>query len=210
MASAATATWSISGEYFENCNCDVVCPCLFADVAPLTAKPSLGACEVALAFHIDKGSYGDVSLDGLNAVVVARSPGAMAEGNWSLGAYLDEKADARQHEALQAIFTGAAGGPMAGLAPLVTEVLGVKTAPITFTMNGLQRSVEIPDVAHLSVHPIPSMVPDEPIWALNFSPFAPKGTLAAGGADSTFTDFGMRWDNSGKNGHTAPISWTNG
>jgi hypothetical protein len=33
--------------------------------------------------------------------------------------------------------------------------------------------------------------------------------LAVGGAGSIFTDHGMRWDNSGKNGHYAPINWSN-
>ena len=57
--------WRLSGDYFENCNCDVVCPCLVSASAPLTARPSQGMCDVALVFHIDKGSYDDVTLDGL-------------------------------------------------------------------------------------------------------------------------------------------------
>jgi hypothetical protein len=43
----------------------------------------------------------------------------MAEGNWSVAAYIDERADDKQTEALGAIFTGAAGGPMAAFAPLI-------------------------------------------------------------------------------------------
>jgi hypothetical protein len=30
-----------------------------------------------------------------------------------------------------------------------------------------------------------------------------------GSKDSTFVDHGMLWDNSGKNGHYAPINWSN-
>jgi hypothetical protein len=62
---AAQTKWRLSGDYFENCNCDVVCPCLVSSAAPLTARPSQGVCDVALVFHIDKGNYGQVSLDGL-------------------------------------------------------------------------------------------------------------------------------------------------
>jgi hypothetical protein len=125
------APWQISGDYFENCNCDVVCPCLFSPNPVLTSKPTAGACEVPIAFHIDRGTFGGMTLDGLNAVVVVRTPGPMAEGNWSLALYLDERVDDRQRQALQAIFSGAAGGPLAELAPLVSTVLGVKTVPIS-------------------------------------------------------------------------------
>ena len=74
---AAQTKWQLSGDYFENCNCDVVCPCLVSPGAPLTARPSQGVCDVALVFHIDKGSYGQVSLDGLNVAVVGHTPGPM-------------------------------------------------------------------------------------------------------------------------------------
>src|SRR6185312_11511966 len=108
----AQTKWQLSGDYFENCNCDVVCPCLVSSAAPLTARPTQGECHVALVFHINSGSYGQVKLDGLNVVVVASTPGAMADGNWTAGAYVDERASDEQTAALGAIFSGAEGGPM--------------------------------------------------------------------------------------------------
>jgi hypothetical protein len=33
--------------------------------------------------------------------------------------------------------------------------------------------------------------------------------MAAGNEQSTWEDYGMRWDNSGKNGHYAAITWSN-
>ena len=99
------ATWQLTGDYFENCNCDVVCPCLASSVAPLTARPSRGVCDVALIFHIDKGNYGDVALDGLNVSVIVHWPGPMADGNGTAAAYIDERADDQQTAALGAIFT---------------------------------------------------------------------------------------------------------
>jgi uncharacterized protein DUF1326 len=103
----ATA-WRLSGDYFENCSCTVVCPCLISPRPQLTSKPTQGACDVPLAFHIDAGKYGDVRLDGLNVVLVVHTPGPMGEGNWTAAAYIDERADERQTEALGAIFTGMA------------------------------------------------------------------------------------------------------
>jgi hypothetical protein len=113
-ATMATA-WHLSGEYFENCNCDVVCPCLVSTKAPLTSKPTQGVCDVALFFHIDNGNYGDVRLNGLNVAMIAHTPGPFGDGNWTAAAYIDERADDKQTEALGAIFTGAAGGPDGGL-----------------------------------------------------------------------------------------------
>jgi hypothetical protein len=76
-------------------------------------------CDLAVIFHIDKGRHGTVALDGLNVALAIHWPGPMAEGSGSVGAYIDQRADDKQTEALGAIFTGAAGGPMAAFAPLV-------------------------------------------------------------------------------------------
>jgi hypothetical protein len=201
--------WQITGDYFENCNCDVVCPCFFSPNAPLTSQPTAGACEVAFGFHIDRGRNDATPLDGLNVALIARTPGPMAQGNWSVALYLDEQANEQQRQALQAIFTGADGGPFAALAPLISTVLGAKAVPITYHKEGKRRSVEIPSIMHLAVHALPSVYPDQEIWAQNAHPFASSVSLAVGEEQSTWTDYGMRWDNSGKNGHYAPINWSN-
>lgn len=207
---ASQTQWRIAGDYFENCNCDVVCPCLFSPAPQLTSRPTQGACDVAFGFHIDQGHYGDVTLDGLNAAVIAHTPGAMAEGNWSVALYVDERGDEAQRAALQAIFSGADGGTMGALAPLISTVIGVKAVPITFTKEGQRRAVEIPNVMHMGVHAVPSGDPSAEIWAANAHPFNAQGVaMAVGDEDSTWADHGLRWDNSGKNGHYAPITWSN-
>ena len=58
------AQWRLSGDYFENCSCEVVCPCLVSKNAPLTSRPTNGVCDVALIFHIDSGRYDGIALDG--------------------------------------------------------------------------------------------------------------------------------------------------
>ena len=202
--------WQLSGDYFENCNCSVVCPCLISPAPPLTSRPTEGVCDVALAFHIDQGSYGTVALDGLNLALIAHTPGPMADGNWTIAIYIDERASDEQAAALGAVFGGAEGGPMAAFAPLIATNLGVKKVPITYRVTGKTRSAEIPGVMNMSVEPLPSLRENEEIWASAGHPIAPdRLALAVGRPGSTFTDHGMRWDNSGKNGHYAPISWSN-
>jgi hypothetical protein len=210
MEGEKVATWQLTGDYFENCNCDVVCPCFASSAAPLTSRPSRGACDVALVFHIDKGTYSDVALDGLNVAVIIHTPGPMADGNWTAAAYIDYRADDRQTAALGAIFTGAEGGPMAAFAPLIATQLGVKKVPIRYSFQGKSRSVEIPTIMQMAVEPIPTMHPSGEIWTTLGHPVAPdRIALAMGRSGSTFADYGMRWDNSGRNGHYATISWSN-
>ena len=106
-------TWQLSGDYFETCNCDYLCPCLTSNLA---GQPTQGHCNVAMAFHINEGRYGDLALDDLTFVVVAHTPGAMGAGNWRVGVIADEGATKEQVEAIAAIASGQAGGPMAALA----------------------------------------------------------------------------------------------
>ena len=207
---ATQTKWHLSGDYFENCNCDVVCPCLVSPAAPLTARPTQGVCDVALLFHIDKGSYGQVSLDGLNVAVIAHTPGPMAEGDWTIAAYIDERADETQTAALGAIFGGAEGGPMAAFAPLIGTHLPARKTAITYTIDGNRRSADIPGILHMAVEPLGSLHPSGELWGAMGHPVAPERiAFAVGRQGSTFADHGMRWDNSGKNGHYAPINWAN-
>jgi hypothetical protein len=175
----------------------------------LTSRPSQGECDVALVFHIDKGAYDKVPLDGLNVAMIAHTPGAMGDGNWTIAAYVDERADEQQTAALGAIFSGNEGGPIAAFAPLVGKHLGVKKAAIKYAVTGKSRSAEIPGIMHMAVEPLPTMSSGGEIWATIGHPVADKLALAVGAKGSTFADHGMRWDNSGRNGHYAPISWSN-
>lgn len=203
-------SWHLSGDYFENCSCNVVCPCLVSAAAPLTSRPTEGFCNVPLIFHIDSGRYGKVALDGLNVLVVLCAPGVMAEGDWSIATYIDERADDEQTQALAAIFTGAAGGPMAAFTPLISHNLGVSKVPIEFRIEGKRRSAEIPGILRMSVDPLPTMHPSGEIWANVGHPVnADRMAFAVGAPGSTYSDRGVRWDNSGKNGLYAAIRWSN-
>ena len=68
--------WKLTGGYFEACNCDVACPCVFL------GPPTQGDCTVLVAWHIDKGNLGGMALDGLNVVLAAHSPGHMLQTKW--------------------------------------------------------------------------------------------------------------------------------
>ena len=133
--------WRLEGSYFETCSCDVVCPC--------TASLSLGAtkdrCNVVLVFRIKNGEVDGTDVSGLTVAAVADTPKVMTEGNWRLGVVIDGAASDEQAEKLGAVFSGALGGPMESLGPLVGENLGVERLPIEIQENGLKHSVRIGD-----------------------------------------------------------------
>ena len=92
-AMADQVPWHLSGDYFENCSCSILCPCLVSAAAPLTSRPTEGFCNVPLIFHIESGRYGDLAVDGLNVLVILHAPGVMADGDWSVATYIDQRAD---------------------------------------------------------------------------------------------------------------------
>ena len=80
--------WTLQGEYFENCNCEVLCPCI---VQGTGVQPTDGHCDVAFAFHITGGEFNGVALAGLNFMAACLTPGPMEAGNWTSAFYVDEK-----------------------------------------------------------------------------------------------------------------------
>jgi len=136
----ATTSWQLNGDYCETCSCDFLCPCLPSNLA---AQPTKGSCHFAFVFHIDQGRYGSLTLDGLNFAVVGQAPGVMSQGNWSVGLILDERSTADQQQAITAIASGQAGGPMAPLSGFIGTFLGTEVQPIRYQGSGLQRSVII-------------------------------------------------------------------
>src|ERR1041384_2245692 len=96
----ANPAWQVSGNYFETCSCDYVCACILTN---MTAKPTKGACYFAMTFQIDRGRFGNVSLDGLGFAVIGTTPGVMADGNWQVGLVIDERATKEQTEAITGI-----------------------------------------------------------------------------------------------------------
>jgi hypothetical protein len=203
----AQTAWQVAGDYFETCSCTFLCPCIPSNMAD---RPSRGDCIVALAFHIDRGRYGSVPLDGLSFAVIAHTPGAMAEGHWSVGVVVDERASQEQRDALAGIASGQAGGPMAALGPLVERVLGVEAHPITYKKDGMKRSLSIPGLLEQAAEGVPSPAkPGEPLYVDNTLHPANSRLALARGSGSRLSAFGLRWeDSSGKNnGHFAPFSW---
>jgi len=94
------ATWRLRAVEYANCNCSYGCPCQF------NGLPTHGNCEAVAAYHIDEGYHGEVRLDGLRAAIVYSWPGAVHEGNGTMQAIIDERANDEQRSALDRILHG--------------------------------------------------------------------------------------------------------
>jgi hypothetical protein len=143
-------SWKLEGSYFETCSCDLVCPC--------TASLALGAtrerCNVTLVFRIKDGDVEGTDVSGLTVAAVADTPKIMSEGNWRLGVFIDAAASDEQAEKLGAVFSGALGGPMEAMGPLIGENLGLERAPIEVREDGLRHSVRIGNAIDFEVEDV--------------------------------------------------------
>jgi hypothetical protein len=199
------AEWKLVGTYFETCNCEAACPCVFL------SPPTQGDCTVLVAWHIERGRYGDVALDGLNVALAVHAPGNMTQTTWTAAAYLDDKADGAQDAALHAIFGGKAGGHPAMLASFIGKMLGAKSVPMRFRSEGKRSSLTIPGITDAEIellegqggapititgHPL-AIAPGEPAKVARSTHFG-------------FSDYDWQWELSGRTGFVSPFTYASG
>jgi hypothetical protein len=198
--------WQISGQYAETCNCELLCPCITSNLA---ARPTEGDCKAALGMRIDKGQKDGVSLDGVNFAVILQSRGPMGAGNMTVGLVVDSRASQAQVDAIVAIASGQAGGPMGMMAPLVGNFAGVERADVTIREDGHKWHVRAGSFIDETCEALLNME-GKPMAIDNVS-HPVNSRLGLGKATkSRFDVFGIRWDDSSgtRNGHYAPFAWS--
>ena len=203
--------WSLRGDWFDVCSCDIACPCEFAQA------PTGNHCQGVLAYHVREGKYGDTSLGGLSVIGVSEFEGNLwaGEGRWAVGLYIDERADEAQREALQMIFSGRAGGFMAKMAALIGELRGVEFVPIRFEVAddlAFWRA-EVPGKVDAAAEALsgPTTPPGARVQMLNApgSEVGPGQIATWGKATADAVDaYGFRWDWKGKSSKHIPFDWT--
>jgi len=203
--------WNVKGDWFDVCSCNIPCPCTFAQ------PPTNDNCEGLLAWHIRTGQYGDVRLDDLSIMAVGTFKGNIWEGKTkaAMGMFIDERADARQREALQMIFGGRAGGWPGTFAAFIGEVRGLEFARIDFHVDDDLASwrAEIPGKAVASAEALggPTTLPGKRVQVFNAGgaecgpgSVATYGTATADQAQV----FGFQWDRSGKSSKHMAFDWS--
>ena len=194
--------WKITGAYFESCNCETACPCVFL------SSPTTGECTALIGWHIDEGSYGGVDIGGLNVALAVYVPGNMAQVQWKVALYLDDKAGEEQQGALSQIFSGQAGGHFARIGQHIGEVLGATAVPIEYNAEGKKRSMKIGDVGAISIEAMTGQGGGDVTISGHPLAVAPGFPVAVGHSDNlSYHDYGMDWELAGKNSFQSAFSY---
>lgn len=197
-----TQEWKLKGTYFEACNCDAACPCVFL------SDPSDAECTALVAWHIDAGSFDSVSLDGLNVAMAVYSPGNMAVVPWKAAVYFDDSASETQKDALMKIFTGQSGGHPARLVTHVGDVLGIRSLPMTYHAEGKKRSLKIKGVAEAEIEAFAGQGGGDITVENHPLAIAPGYEVVVSKSNQvTYQDYGLDWQFSGKNGFYSPFAY---
>jgi hypothetical protein len=120
-----------------------------------------------VGMHIDEGHFGDVSLDGLRWAATYHWPGPLHEGNGTLLAIIDERADEKQRNALLTILSGqeqVEGTFFHIISMIVSTMLEPKFLPIDFEfdLDGRTARMSVPGVFETTSEPIKNPVTGDP------------------------------------------------
>lgn len=153
--------WEFKGRELVNCTCEYGCNCQF------DALPDKGHCHAVAGIQIDEGYYGGTRLDGLALAAIFKWPGPIHEGNGEAIAFVDERADEQQREALLRIMTGQDTDPFATMFAVYASTISKMNAPV-FTRIDLDLDIEgrrgrifVKDYVETSGEPIRNKVSGE-------------------------------------------------
>jgi len=196
--------WKLDGTYFENCNCDWVCPCTVTSFA----SPATGdRCQVILNYHVQRGQIDGTDVSGRSVSIVADSPKRMLDGGWRVGVIIDDKATKEQADKLTGVFAGQMGGPMANIAPLIGEILGIERLPIEYVDDGKRHRIRIGDSIAIEVEDYAAAEGMETTKLTGVAHPSGSTITIAKPIDSKIKAFGMEFENAGKSAFSAPFSW---
>lgn len=197
--------WKLEGKYFENCSCEMPCPCTVS----FDAGADYERCEALLAFHVDSGEIEGVDVSGLTVAVVANAPKVMTDGDWRVGLAMDESASEEQVEKLGRVFGGELGGPMEVLAPLIGEMLGVERARIDFAEEDGRHRLRIGDSTDVEVEDVVpfGVETGEPAKLTAINHPAGSTLTVAKATRSRVSLLGLEFSHEGKSGFSAPFTW---
>jgi hypothetical protein len=198
-----TEPWRLRGEFVMSCNCDW-CPCA---VSLGKARPTEGYCLSWFVFRLDEGRWGELDVGGLRLAVLLEVPGRMAEGNYTVGLYLDERSTEAQRSPLEQIFTGQAGGPPGWWRLVIGRYLGARAVAITYEVDGLCRRVGIPKILEGVVEAEPGRDKATPVRVSNMPYWMASEITLARGTRSRFRDWGRNWDLTGRFADIAAFDW---
>ena len=197
-------SWKIDGELILNCNCTVFCPCV---VSLGKHPPTEGYCQAWAGVRIDEGHFGETDLSGLNVALLLDIPGWMGRGNWTVAAYIDERASDAAFEHLVSVFSGKARGTTGLFAVLVGNFLGAERAPVSFESEGQRRRLVVPKKIIGEIEPIEGAREGEEVRITNTQYWMGPEVAVARALQSRVRAFGRIWDFTGRSAEICQIAW---
>ena len=203
--------WRVQGDWFDTCNCSIPCPCTFAQ------PPTTGDCEGILAWHIRKGNYGDVRLDGLSVMALGTFKGNLWEGQTkaSMAMFIDERADERPARGAADDLWRTCRRLAGDIREFIGEVRGMEFARIDFHVDDDLASwrAEIPGKMKSSAEAIggPTTPPGKRVQVHNAGgcETGPGGVATYGKSTADKADaFGFKWDRTGRSSKHIGFDWS--
>ena len=153
MADSAKTPYRVKAHNVEACNCKHGCNCQFA------GYPNEGKCEFIVAYDVTDGHFGGTALTGVRAVIAAKYPKAIHEGNGHVVLFVDEAASQAQADAMVAIFSGQMGGmPWEAIGGTISRFDGPVRAKIDFKVDAERSQVSVPGAISLQLTPLRDIV----------------------------------------------------
>lgn len=121
----------------------------------------------------------------------------MQKVKWKAAVYLDSRANKTQTNALDQIYGGR-------FKDFIGEVLGTRSVPIDYKISGRNRSLSISTIAAMEVEDV--VGPDGNVSAIHGAPFYGPVAYVAKSKRLSYSDYGMSWEISDRNGFHYPFS----
>lgn len=139
--------YELEGILLEVCNCNVLCPCWIGE------DPDPGTCDAITTYHVERGAINGIDVSGRTLSFLVHIPGNVLAGNWKVGIVVDDASTQEQMDSLLAAFGGKLGGPLADVASLVGEVIGVERAPFSVQMSEGKGSLKVGPFGEADMEP---------------------------------------------------------
>ena len=196
--------WKIKGELILNCNCTVFCPCV---VSLGKHPPTEGFCQAWAGIRIDEGFYDKYDLSGINVAMMLEIPGRMAGGNWKAAVFIDENASTEAYDGLVKILSGQARGTTGLFTKLVSEIIGVESAAISYTTEGKTRHLTVGNKIQGSITPIVGNDPNEEVMVKNTRYWMGSDITVSAADKGRVRAYGRVWDFKGLSSEICQIDW---
>ena len=206
MAESSTPVpaWWAKGLLFENCNCQIVCP----GHVHFSNKCTHERCIGYWAIRFEEGTYGDVDLAGVTAVIAYESPQHMISGGWTEAVIIDERASQEQRATVKNILTGRAGGPWEVLDRFVERRLPTRTAPIEITDEDAVKRVMIEGLLESRIENVRGWDRNQPVTFRNMFNQVHDSTQVIAQGDTTYDDGEIVLQNKGTHALHSRFHWS--